>query len=116
MLKIRASQKNKYLNFLDEIPAMVNVGIQIIIKTKKEIQWDINKAVVVDTAMAEDTAVDRRRCTKRFAQTARKNALSRLSQAETVRFTARNASQSVKIAGVNEQRLTFARINKADCG
>src|SRR3990172_2021070 len=115
MLRIRAPQKNKYLNFLDEIPAMVKLRIKIIIKTKKEITWDINKVVAVDTAGAEDRAVDRRKCTRRFAQTARKNALSRLSQAETVRFTARNASQSVKIPGVNEQRLTFVRINKADC-
>ena len=53
----------------------------------------------------EDMAAARGRHTRRFAQSANKNALSRSSQAGTVRFTARNASQSAEIAGVNEQSL-----------
>ncbi len=57
----------------------------------------------MDTAVAEDTAADRGRRTRRFAQTARKNALSRLSQAETVQFIARNATQSAEIAGVKSR-------------
>jgi hypothetical protein len=109
---MRTSQKNKYLNFFYKTPKIIRFGIQIIIKIKKETKWDINKAAVVaDMAVAEDMAGDRRRCTRRFVRTARKNAMSRLSQVETARYTARNASQNVKIADVNRQRLTFTRIN-----
>jgi hypothetical protein len=116
MRRMRAIQKNKDLYFPDEIPAMVKLKIQIIIKTKKETPWDINKTTVVDTVEAEDTAADSERRTRRFARTARKNAPFPSSQAEIVRFTAKNASQSAKIAGVNKLGLTFARIHKADCG
>lgn len=93
-------QKNKYLYFLDEIPAMASLGIQIIIKTKKEIKWDINKRAE-DTMEAEDTAAGRGRRTRRFARSASKNALSRLNRAVTVLYIARNVSRSVETAGVN---------------
>ncbi len=102
MPRMCAPWKNKYLYFLDEVPAMVNLRIQIISKTKREIKWDTNKAVVVEDTAAEDTAAGRRRCTRRCARTARRNAPSRLSQAETVRSTARIASQSAEIAVVNK--------------
>lgn len=108
MPRMRAPWKNKYLYFLDEVPAMVRLRIQIICTTKREIKWDTNKAVAVeDTAAAADTAAGRRRCIRRYARTARRNAPSRLSQAETVRFTARIASRSAEIAVVKSRTGPF---------
>jgi len=56
----------------------------------------MNKVVV-------DLTEVRERCTRRLAQTVRKNAKSLLSQAVTVRYIAGNAFQSAKAKAVKRQ-------------
>jgi hypothetical protein len=63
------------------------------LKIRKEIIWGFKNAV-------EDSTEGHGRCTRRLVQIVRKNAKSLSSQAETVLYTAKNVSQSVKIAAV----------------
>jgi len=60
----------------------------------KEATWHLDKVV----GMAEVSE----RCTRRHAQSVRKNAKSLLNQAETVLYTARNAFRSAEIVAVNK--------------
>ncbi|KPK41181.1 MAG: hypothetical protein AMJ78_06250, partial [Omnitrophica WOR_2 bacterium SM23_29] len=78
------------MKFLYESPIIINLGIKIFTKTKKEVKWDISKVAAVDTAEG------RERCTRRFAQNVRKNAKSLLNPEMTVRYTARIAIQSAR--------------------
>jgi len=68
--------------------------------TVKEETWDIRVVVVVDSA-------GHGRCTRRFAQNARKNAKSLLNPEKTARYTARNAIQSARTKAV--KRIDFVR-------
>jgi len=61
-----------------------------VVSVHKEVTWHINKVVAVDTAELHE------RCTRRFAQNARKNAKSLLNPEMTVRYTAGIAIQSAR--------------------
>ena len=52
-----------------------------------------------------DLTEGRERCTRRLAQSVRKNAKSLSNPAVIVRYTARSASQSAEIEAVKRQRL-----------
>ena len=69
---------------------------EIFTKTKKEVTWDTDKVAV-------DSAEGHGRCTRRLAQTVRKNAKSLSNPAATVRYTARNAFQSAKAKAVKSK-------------
>jgi len=79
----------KHLKFLYGSPIIINLGIKIFTKPKKEVTWHINKAAV-------DTAELHGKCTRRFAQNARKNAKFLLNPEMTVRYTVRNAIRSAR--------------------
>ena len=66
-------------------------------QAKKEVTWYINKAAAVDTAEL------RERCTRRFAQNARKNAKSLLNPEMTVRYIARIVFQSARTKVVKKR-------------
>lgn len=53
--------------------------------------------------VAVDSTEVRERCTRRLAQTVRKNAKSLSNQAATVRYTARSAFQSAKAEAVKSK-------------
>jgi len=60
-----------------------------VVLVDKEETWDIKVVVAVDS-------VGHGRCTRQFAQNARKNAKSRLNPEMIVRYTARIVIQSVR--------------------
>ncbi len=61
--------------------------------TRKEVTWHISKMVV-------DSTDGRGKCTRRLAQTVRKNAKSLLNLAESVQYTAGSAFQSARLTAV----------------
>ena len=77
------------MKFLYGSHIIINFGTKFFTNAKKEVTWYINKA-------AADTVEGRGRCTRRFAQNARKNAKSLLSPEMTVRYTAGIAIQSAR--------------------
>lgn len=85
------------MKFPYESLIIINLGTKIFTKDKKEVTWDIKKAVAVDTAEGHE------RCTKRFAQNARKNAKSLLNPEMTVLYTARIAFQSARTKVVKKR-------------
>lgn len=93
------------MKFFYESPIIIRLGTKIFSKAKKEATWDMKKVAAVDTAEGHG------RCTRRFAQSVRKNAKSLLNPEMTVRYTARIAIQSArtKVAnnGVKSLFLTF---------
>lgn len=68
---------------------------------KEILKWDINKVVVVDSAEGQG------KCTRRFAQTAKRNAKSLSNPKTTVQYTAKIAFQNAKKA-VNSNLKTFS--------
>jgi hypothetical protein len=64
----------------------------LIPKNKGRVVWRISKVVVL---------AGREKCSRRPAQNVRKNAKFLLSPEKTVRYIARTAFRSVKIAAVN---------------
>jgi hypothetical protein len=68
-----------------------------VVSAHKEVTWHINKVVAVDTAQGHG------RCTRRFAQTVRKNAKSLLNPEMTVRYTARIAIQNARAKAVKRR-------------
>ena len=65
-------------------------------EAKEEVTWDMNKA-------AADLAESLGRCTRRLAQTVRKNAKSLSNLAETVLYIARSAFQSARTKAVKSE-------------
>jgi hypothetical protein len=65
----------------------------------KEVTWDTHKVVAVDSAEGHE------RCTRRFAQNARKNAKSLSNPEMTARYTARNAFQSARTKAAKRKDL-----------
>ena len=78
------------------------VVLQYLQELKRRHTWDIHKVMV-----AADTTEAHERCTKRLAQTVKKNAKFLSSRAATVRYIAENAFQSAKTKAVksNSPRL-----------
>ncbi len=75
---------------------MLVICFKIFTRTKKEVTWNINKVAVDSTEVRE-------RCTRRLAQTARKNAKFLSNRAATVQYIARNAFQSAEVKVVKKQ-------------
>ena len=73
---------------------LINVrNCKVSTNSKGGSKWGTNKVTI-------DSAAGRGRCTRRFAQTVKKNATSLLNQAAIVLYTARNVFRSAKIAAV----------------
>jgi len=71
--------------------------VKFLPKLKREVTWDIK--------VAEDTAQVHGRCTRRFAQNAKKNAKFLLNPEMIVRYTARIAIQSARTEAVKRRDL-----------